>query len=102
MLDFWTAQTRARELVRGKHTDASKPVTVAEALDDYAKDLAARGGLVAHAHRVRQGLTPVMLERPVGLLVWRELRRWRDSRLASVSASTVTRSAKRSPARSTS
>jgi integrase len=94
VLDFWAAQVRARELVRGKHTDASKPVTVAEALDDYTKDLAARGGLVAHVHRVRQGLTPVMLERPVGLLAWRELRRWRDSRRASVSASTVTRECK--------
>jgi integrase len=94
VLDFWQAQVRARELVRGKHMDASKPVTVGEALDDYAKDLAARGGLVAHVHRVRRGLTPVMLERPVSLLVWRELRRWRDSRRAAVAASSVTRECK--------
>ena len=66
VLDFWAAQVRARELVRGKHVDASKPVTVAEALDEYERDLAARGGLVAHVGRVRRMLAPVLLERPVG------------------------------------
>ena len=95
VLDFWAAQVRARELVRGKHTDASRPVTVAEALDEHERDLAARGGLVAHVQRVRRLLTPALLERPVGLLVMRELRRWRDSRLASgVVAGTVTRECK--------
>jgi integrase len=82
VLDFWQAQVRARELVRGKHTDATKPVTVAEALADYERDLAGRGGLVAHVGRVRRLLAPVLQERPVGLLVMRELRRWRDGELA--------------------
>ena len=95
VLDFWAAQVRARELVRGKHTDASKPVTVAEALDDYERDLVTRGGLVAHAQRVRRLLAPALSERPVGLLTMRELRRWRDSRLASgLAAGTVTRECK--------
>ena len=35
VLTFWDAQVRARELVRGKATDATKPITVAEALDEY-------------------------------------------------------------------
>jgi integrase len=92
VLDFWKAQIRARELVRGKHTDAAKPVTVAEALADYAKDLAARGGLVAHVDRLRRRLSPVMLERPVGLLVMRELRHWRDGELArGLAPASVTR-----------
>src|SRR5262245_32960805 len=95
VLDFWAAQTRARELVRGKHTDASKPVTVAEALDEYERDLAARGGLVAHVRRVRRLLTPVLLERPVGLLVMRELRGWRDREIArGLAPASVTRSCK--------
>jgi integrase len=95
VLDFWTAQVRARELVRGKHTDANKPVTVAEALDEYERDLVARGGLVAHVQRVRRLLTPALLERPVGLLVMRELRRWRDGELArGLQAATVTRTCK--------
>jgi integrase len=95
VLDFWQAQARARELVRGKHTDAMKPVTVAEALDEYERDLAARGGLVARVQHVRRLLTPVLLERPVGLLVMRELRRWRDSELArGLAPATVTRTCK--------
>jgi integrase len=95
VLDFWQAQVRARELVRGKHTDAGKPVTVAEALDEYERDLAARGGLVAHARRVRRLLAPVLLERPVGLLLMRELRRWRDGELArGLAPATVTRTCK--------
>ncbi|MGA7486599.1 MAG: site-specific integrase, partial [Xanthobacteraceae bacterium] len=95
VLDFWAAQVRARELVRGKHPDATKPVTVSEALDEHERDLAARGGLVAHVQRVRRLLSPVLLERPVGLLVMRELRRWRDSRLAlGLAAGTVTRECK--------
>src|SRR5262249_42912819 len=78
-----------------KHTDASKPVTVAEALDEYERDLAVRGGLVAHVQRVRRLLTPVLLQRPVGLLVMRELRRWRDGELArGLKPGTVTRTAK--------
>jgi integrase len=95
VLDFWQAQVRARELVRGKHTDASKPVTVKEALDEYARDLAARGGLVAPVRRVRSLLAPALLERPVSLLVMRELRRWRDSELArGLAAASVTRTCK--------
>jgi integrase len=95
VLDFWAAQVRARELVRGKHTDASKPVTVAEALDEYERDLAVRGGVVSHVQRVRRLLTPVLLDRPVGLLGMRELRRWRDNRRVSgLAAGTVTRECK--------
>jgi integrase len=95
VLDFWTAQTRARELVRGKHTDAAKPITVSEALADYERDLDARGGLVAHVGRVRRLLAPVLLERPVGLLVMRELRRWRDGELArGLKPASVTRTCK--------
>jgi integrase len=92
VLDFWKAQTRARELVRGAHTDAAKPVTVAEALAEYERDLAARRGLTAHVERLRRGLSPVMLERPVGLLVMRELRHWRDGELArGLAPASVTR-----------
>jgi integrase len=94
VLDFWAAQVRARELVRGKHTDASKPVTVAEALDEYERDLAVRGGLVAHVQRVRRLLTSVLLQRPVGLLAMRELRRWRDGEIArGLKPGSVTRTA---------
>jgi len=93
--DFWRAQVRARELVRGKHSDASKPVTIQEALEDYRRDLTARGGRLEHVDRMLRHLPPALLQRPVGLLTMRELRRWRDSRLAGgLSAGTVTRETK--------
>jgi integrase len=95
VLDFWQAQIRARELVRGKHTDASRPTSVAEAFDEYERDLATRGGRVAHVQRLRRLLTPALLERPVGLLVMRELRRWRDGELArGLKSASVTRTCK--------
>jgi integrase len=95
VIDFWAAQVRARELVRGKHTDASKPATVGEALDEYERDLLARGGYVTHVKRVRARLVPALLDRPVGLLVMRELRRWRDSEVArGLQHASVTRTCK--------
>jgi integrase len=95
VLTFWQAQPRARELVRGKHTDAHKPITVAEALDEHERDLAIRGGLVAHVRRLQRVLPPTLLERPVGLLTVRELERWRNNRLGSgLAAGTVTRECK--------
>jgi integrase len=93
VLDFWTAQTRARERVRGK--GASKPITVAEALSEYTADLVARGGLTAHVERLRKLLTPALLERPVGLLHFRELRRWREAQRArGLAPASVTRTCK--------
>jgi integrase len=95
VLTFWAAQIRARELVRGKGADAGKPITVLEALDDYGRDLTARGGRIAHVDRMRRHLPPALLQRPVGLLTPRELRRWRDGRLArGLAPGTVTRETK--------
>jgi hypothetical protein len=90
VIDFWTAQVRAKELVRGKGT--SKPVTVEEALTDYERDLGLRGGLVEQVGRVRRALAPALLQRPVALLTMRELRHWRDAqRTSGLLPATVTR-----------
>ena len=67
VIDFWAAQIRARELVRGKHTDASKPITVGQAIDEHLTDLKTRGALVGPLLRVRAELTPALLDRPIGL-----------------------------------
>jgi integrase len=93
VLNFWQAQVRARELVHGKHSDAGKPTTVAAAFDDYERDLELRGGVTLDKVRlVRRSLTPALLERPVASLTMREVRRWRDARLASgLQAATVGR-----------
>src|SRR5262245_23872075 len=91
VLDFWAATAKARELVRGT---GNKPITVAEALNDYERDLAVRGGRTAQVEHLRRLLTPALLGRSVNALTVRELRRWRDTRLTTVTAATVTRECK--------
>jgi integrase len=91
VLDFWGAQDRARTLVRGKAGEDHRPVTVAQAVDDYERDLAARGGLVANARYVRSLLPPALLSKPVALLTTKELRRWRDGLRSGREPSSVNR-----------
>jgi hypothetical protein len=58
VLDFWQAQKQARLLARGGHdgeSDYGKPATVAESLDSYEKDLAARGGMTFYPQTSTQG-----------------------------------------------
>jgi integrase len=91
VLTFWQAQDRARTLVRGKAGEDQRPATVAEAVDDYERDLAARGGRVANARYIRGLLTPGLLAKPVALLTAKELRRWRDGLRSGREPSSVTR-----------
>jgi integrase len=83
VLTWWQAQDAARKLARGGDTDAGRPVTVAEAIDDYAADLLARGGAIENAGRIRMHLSPTLAAKPVGLLTTRELEHWRDGLLAT-------------------
>ena len=78
VLTFWQAQDMARKLARGQAADAGRPVTVGEALNDYAADLAVRVAGATNAKRVRNHLSPSLLAKPVSLLVMRELRHWRN------------------------
>jgi site-specific recombinase XerD len=77
VLSFWQAQDAARKLARGS-VETGRPITVAEALDAYERDLAARGGLVGNVTRVRCHLTPSLATKPVVMLTSRELQHWRD------------------------
>ena len=73
---------KARKLARrqpGEVIDESRPLTVAEALDAYEKDLKTRGASKYNAGRVRLHLSSVLLSEPIGLLDAKELKRWRDS-----------------------
>ena len=77
-------QDRARALARGKDTsEAGRPATVAEFVEDYRKDLAARGGDELNARRLHPHLPPGTPEQPVGLLTPKELRRWRDGLISA-------------------
>jgi integrase len=89
VLDFWQAQEKARTLARGGE-DNGRPVTVAEALADYERDLRVRGGLAGNASRLRHHLSSTLLSKPVAMLTSRELVRWRDS-LDGLKPATVNR-----------
>jgi integrase len=77
VLTFWQAQDKAKALARGSVADG-RPCTVAEALDEYERDLAARGGLAGNVSRVRHHLPPALAAKAVVLLTSRELQHWRD------------------------
>jgi len=64
-------------LARGT-VETGKPISVAEALSDYADDLRTRGGLTGNVSRVRHHLPPALAAKPVSLLEAKELKRWRD------------------------
>src|SRR5262245_48335174 len=77
VLSFWQAQDKARVLARGT-VESGRPITVAEALNAYERDLRARGGLVGNVTRVQCHLTPSLATKPVAMLTSRELQHWRD------------------------
>src|SRR5262249_38400847 len=81
-LDWFGAVAAARKFARGQ-SDSGRPVTVADAIDAYERDLTARGALVANAARIRKHLTATLASKPVGLLTARELAAWRDALLAA-------------------
>lgn len=93
VLDFWTAQERARTVARGSAA-SGRPCTVSEALDSYAANLRARGGLAGNVSRVRHHLPAALASKPVGLISSRELERWRDSLATKLEPATVNRTAR--------
>src|SRR5262249_48004279 len=81
VLSYWQALDIARKLARrqpGDEADDARPITVAEALDQYEADLTARGGDVYNARRARVHVPAAMAGKPVALLSASELCRWRD------------------------
>ena len=90
ILSWWEAIDAARKLARGT-ADSGRPASVSDAIAAYQRDLAARGGSIVNASRIRKYLTPTLAAKPVGLLTARELAGWRDELLAAgiKSATTV-------------
>jgi integrase len=93
VLNYWQAVDQARALARGTD-DApdNKPMTVADALDAYERDLKTRGADPANAHRARKHLTATLAGKPVMLLSTQDLRHWRDGLVAKgVEPATINR-----------
>jgi integrase len=83
ILTYWQAQDAAKVLARGNDAAGdNKPITVAEALDAYEKDLIANEADPHNAKRARRYLTSTLLSKPVALLNATELKKWRDGLLA--------------------
>src|SRR6516162_5859996 len=82
VLTYWQALDQARKLARrqpgDQPTDDSRPITVAEALDAYEADLAARGGDPYNATRAKLHVPASLASKPVVLLRSAEVRDWRD------------------------
>src|ERR1700681_4553789 len=96
VLDFWQAQKQARLLARGGQdgeSDFGKPATVAEALESYEKDLAARGGMTSYPKRLRKVLPLAILTKPVALLTAKELSALRDDFGGGLKPASVNRQA---------
>src|SRR5262249_14407308 len=95
VLNFWQAQDKARAIVRGGQDQGERPVTVGEALDNYAVDVLSRSGSTRNASRVKRRLPASLAAKTVTLLSAKDLRHWRDGLLASgLKHSTVDRTAK--------
>ncbi len=94
VLTYWQAIDVARALARRQPgaDDASRPVTVGEALDRYQRDLEIRGADAQNANRVRRHLTPTLATKPVALLTMNDLRHWRDGLVSNgVTPATINR-----------
>jgi integrase len=93
VLNYWQAVDQARALARGSDdVPDSKPMTVADALDAYERDLKTRGADPANAQRARKHLTATLASKPVMLLSTQDLRHWRDGLVAKgVQPATINR-----------
>jgi integrase len=91
VLTFYEAQDVAKKLARGEDGTDAAPLTVDAALTDYKRDLEARQANAYNSRWPRLHLTGVLLSKPVQLLTATELRKWRDSLLGTMAASTINR-----------
>jgi hypothetical protein len=94
VLNFFAAQTRARELTHKDADDIATgaPATLDDALKRYKASLEARGSGLANETSLRSHLTPTLLAKLLAMLTGDELTAWRDGLVAKgLKASTANR-----------
>jgi integrase len=95
VLNFWQAQERARQFAYGNDPGSATrrgiPITINQALDQYATDLKIRGGDAGNVTRVKVHLSDTLARRSISLVTTRELRQWRDGLATQLAAATVNR-----------
>src|SRR5215471_18632066 len=90
VLSFWQAQDKARE--EAGRSVSKGTLTVTQAINDYAADLARRGGDSRNVSRLRHHLTNSLADVEVADLNDRQLEKWRDSlQLAKATANRTIR-----------
>ncbi|CCG40874.1 tyrosine-type recombinase/integrase [Magnetospirillum molischianum] len=94
VLSWAQAQAKALETA-ATESDVSPAsrITVADALNDYEADLAARKGDPGNVSRVRVNLPEKIASRPIVELTASDLRKWRDELLKTLAPATVNRTA---------
>jgi integrase len=82
VMSFAQAREAALRLGRSEDEGEIAPVvtTLADAVETYRTDLAARNGRGDNVTRLLHNLPTAMLKRPIGLLDVEELRKWRNGR----------------------
>jgi hypothetical protein len=94
ILDYWQASDAARKVGRRTNSDdtGERPLTVAEALDQYEADLKAHNQNPDNATTLRGHMKPAFAARPVTLLTAKEVYKFRTGLLATgVKPSTANR-----------
>jgi site-specific recombinase XerD len=98
VLNYEQAVIAARAYARGGKgsnaavIDASRPMTLSDALTAYEAALEADGGNTYNARHPRAHLTPQLLATPIAALQARDLKAWRDSLIpAGMTRSSVNR-----------
>jgi integrase len=91
IMTFAQARDAALRLGRGEAEQATPVVTLADAIDAYKTDLAARGAGIDNVTRLLFNVPAAMLKRPVALLEPTELRRWRDAAAKRMTPASVNR-----------
>ena len=84
VLTYWQAIDKTRAVASGSNDTSvvgDRPITVAEALDNYASELKSRNGDGLNVSRIRHHLPAGLGAKTVGLLTARDLRHWRDGML---------------------
>ena len=92
ILNFFEAQDQAKKLARGDDgSTGNAPITVDGVLNDYRRDLEARGANPYNADWPRLHLSSVLLSKPAALLAATELKKWRDGLLGAMAPATINR-----------
>jgi integrase len=82
VFSFDQAMAEARRIARGDDQSERKGLkTIAQALDDYEVDLAARGASIANARRPRPHLSAALLAKDVNAVTADDLKGWRNALL---------------------